>query len=322
MSDAVKKFAEQLAYQPVIEHGENMGDYDHYIVAGLGGSHLAADLVRMWDPMISLTVHADYGLPTIQDAERPRTLVIASSYSGNTEETMDAFYEAQKQSLATACLAVGGNLLRMAESYKKPVPFIRLPDTHIQPRSALGFSALALLKLMKRERMMRDIQVLANDLKPEEYASAGQELARWLTGRVPVVYASSRNEPIAYNWKIKFNETGKIPAFFNVLPELNHNEMTGFDVKDASRSLSQPFAFVFLHDDTDHPRIQKRMHVLEQLYHDRGLPVETVYISDTNRYHGTFAALLLADWAAIAIAESYGLESEQVPMVEEFKKMI
>lgn len=320
MSEAIKKFAEQLSYQPQIENIDKLGDYKYYIVAGMGGSHLAADLVRMWDPTISLLVHSDYGLPNIPDEQRAHTLVIASSYSGNTEETIDAFYEAQKQSLSVACLAVGGKLLEMANEYG--VPYVQLPDTGIQPRSALGFSARALLKLLKREDMLKRMEELAPVLKPEEYETAGREIASLLKDHVPVIYSSRRNEPIAYNWKIKFNETGKIPAFYNVLPELNHNEMTGFDVKETSSHLSKPFYFVFLRDDADHPRVQRRMEILEKLYTDRGLPVETIDISDMNPFQNTFSALLLADWAALATAGMNGLESEQVPMVEEFKKLM
>lgn len=321
MTDAVRKFAEQFAYQPQIELGETLlPSYEHYVVAGLGGSHLAADLIQMWDPTIPLTVYSDYGLPVIPENQRKTTLVIASSYSGNTEETIDVYREARKQSLPLACLATGGKLLELAVADQ--VPYIRLPHTGIQPRSALGLSARAVLKLMGRIDILNNLSELAELLHPEEYETAGRALAEWLHNHVPVIYASRRNSSLAYNWKIKMNETGKIPAFYNVLPELNHNEMTGFDLKESIAHLCQTFAFIFLHDDADHPRIQRRMNILAQLYRDRGLAVEVIEMSDDHPYHKTFASLLLADWTAIAIAERYGLESEQVPMVEEFKQLM
>jgi glucose/mannose-6-phosphate isomerase len=131
-----------------------------------------------------------------------------------------------------------------------------------------------------------------------------------------------RNHGIARNWKIKFNETGKIPAFYNSLPELNHNEMTGFDVADASRALSEHFYFLILKDPEDNPRIHKRMEILEKLYADRGLSVETITLEGDAAFYKAAVALMIADWAAFYTAEGYGLESEQVPMVEEFKKLI
>ncbi|MBI4272789.1 hypothetical protein HY621_02980, partial [Candidatus Uhrbacteria bacterium] len=109
---------------------------------------------------------------------------------------------------------------------------------------------------------------------------------------------------------------------YNVLPELNHNEMTGFDVKETSRQLSEKFFFIFLKDHTDHPRIQKRMDILERLYQDRGLPVRVIDLEGVHPFYKIFSCLVLADWTAIYTAEQYGLESEQVPMVEEFKKLV
>lgn len=320
MSDAIHQFAKQLTVELSIENAEALGTYDRYIVAGMGGSHLAADLIKMWDETIPLTVHSDYGLPAVPEEERERTLVIASSYSGNTEETIDAYYAARKEGYAVACLAVGGRLLELAAQHE--VPYVRLPDFSIQPRSALGLSARAILTLMRGDEALKELAELAKTLQPDEYERSGRELADKMQGKVPVIYASRRNGPLAYNWKIKFNETGKIPAFYNVLPELNHNEMTGFDVQEGSDILSEKFIFIFLQDDTDHPRIQKRMEILEELYMDRGLEVISIDIGDVDVHQKTFSALLLADWAAVATAELYGLESEQVPMVEEFKKLM
>jgi glucose/mannose-6-phosphate isomerase len=317
MRSAILNFAKQFSFEPKVENAKALGAYDHFIVAGMGGSHLAADLLLMQRPELALKVHADYGLPARMNKD---ALVIASSYSGNTEETLDAYASARKRGLAVAAIAVGGKLLELAK--KDGVPYVMLPDTGIQPRSALGFSLIALLAIIGDKKSLRAVGALAKTLDPSEYEPAGKELAAKLRGRVPVIYASSRNAALAYNWKIKFNETGKIPAFLNVLPELNHNEMTGFDVTGGNRGLAKSFHFLFLADDADHPRVQKRMEVLQTLYEDRGLPVERIDITDADPWHGAFASLLLADWTALALADAYGLESEQVPMVEEFKKRI
>jgi glucose/mannose-6-phosphate isomerase len=139
---------------------------------------------------------------------------------------------------------------------------------------------------------------------------------------VPVIYTSAKNAAIGYNWKIKFNETGKIPAFTNVVPELNHNEMTGFDAKEKTVALSRGFRFIFLKDGLDDRRILKRMSVLEKLYHDRGFKVEIVLLQGKNEIQKIFNALILADWTAYHTAKLYGVDPEQVSMVEEFKKLI
>jgi glucose/mannose-6-phosphate isomerase len=136
------------------------------------------------------------------------------------------------------------------------------------------------------------------------------------------VYASVRNTAIAQNWKIKFNETGKVPAFWNVVPELNHNEMTGFDAKAKTTPLSRHFHFVFLKDAEDDRRIIKRMNVMEKLFRDRGFKTEIVLLQGKTDLHKIFNGLILADWTAFHSAKLYGVDPEQVPMVEEFKKMI
>lgn len=147
-------------------------------------------------------------------------------------------------------------------------------------------------------------------------------LAAALRGKVPVVYSSARNQAVAYNWKIKMNETGKIPAFYNIFPELNHNEMTGFDVVPATKTLSSRLHFVFLTDSADHPQVQKRMRVCRKLYEKRGLPVTDAALQGAAPFEKIFNSLLAADWAALHLSKLYGTEAEQVPMVETFKKLI
>jgi len=245
--------------------------------------------------------------------------MVLSSYSGNTEEVLDAYDEAGKRGYDRAVISIGGKLLERAK--EDGVPYVEMPDTGIQPRLALGFSFKGLLKLMGRDDAVQEIGGLADTLKPDEYEAEGKKLADMLRDHVPVIYASETNGPIAYNWKIKLNETGKIPAFYNVLPELNHNEMNGFDVQETTKKLSENVYFIFLKDESDDPRIVKRMEILEKLYRDRGLPVRVIELTGSV-FHKLFFSLVIADWTAYYTAENYGLEAEQVPMVEEFKRLI
>lgn len=320
MSNAIKNFATQFAFRPKLENASRLPKYKRYLLLGMGGSHLAADLALTAQPELPLTIHSDYGLPALSPSARRDTLIIASSYSGNTEEVLDGFERARKKKLPLVAIAVGGELIARAKKYHRP--HILLPDTGIQPRSALGFSLLALMKVMNDRPTLRQLEQLAKTLKPAGLESAGQALATRLKHSVPVIYSSRRNQSLAYNWKIKFNETGKIPAFYNLFPELNHNEMTGLDVKPASRLLSEHFYFLFLRDRSDHPRVQKRMQILERIYRDRGLRIEILPLAGKNVYEKIFRSLLLADWTAVYTAAQYGLESEQVPMVEEFKRLM
>lgn len=320
MRDAVLNFSKQFTFEPFIANAGRLQKCDSYVVCGMGGSQLASHLLLAWDPSLPIAMHRDYGLPELPKNGSKKRLYIFSSYSGNTEEVIDAFHQAVKQRLPMTVIAVGGKLIELAD--KRHVPFIQMPDIGIQPRSALGFSLTSLLSLLELEKGIKEASALAKQLKPASFESTGKKLADALKGRVPIIYSSTRNKAVAYNWKIKLNETGKIPAFYNVFPELNHNEMNGFDVAETSRHLSDRFAFVFLTDETDDKRNQKLMEITKQLFEDRGLPVVDVPLTGKGRMFRIFNSLLTADWTAIHTAELYGLESEQVPMVEEFKRLI
>lgn len=320
MKKAIESFPSQFSYEPEIEGSERLKPKGKFVVLGMGGSHLAADLLKVWNPFINIVIHSDYGLPPLHDEELKERLVIASSYSGNTEEVLDGFEKAREKELPLAAIGTGGKLIELAE--KTGVPFVQIPDTGIQPRSALGFSFKGLLKLMGEEDALEETKELAETLDPKGLEEEGKTLAETLKDRVPVIYSGTRNGPIAYNWKIKFNETGKIPAFCNILPELNHNEMTGFDAQKESKNLAKNFSFIFLKDASDHPRTWKRMEILEKLYKARKLPVRTIELKGKSELEKIFSSLILADWAAYYTAALYSLESEEVPMVEEFKRLM
>ncbi len=324
MKDAIMNFGKQFDYVPEIVNKiklqEKLGNFKHVVVLGMGGSHLAADVIKNINPSLDLWVHKDYGLPEASDEFFKESLIIASSYSGNTEETLDALTIALSKGYACAAISVGGKLLEIAE--KNNLPYIKLPNTHIQPRSAMGFAMVAIAHILGDKDLLQEIENIKGKLNPEEFMNEGKAIAQKLKDKIPLIYASRRNFSLANNWKIKFNETGKVPAFFNLLPELNHNEMTGFDVNPQNKSLSENIAVIFIKDSEDHPKIQKRMDVTRKMYEDRGIMTLVLELGGKSPAEKIFKSLLTADWAAFYTAEMYGSESEQVPMVEEFKKLI
>lgn len=320
MEKAIREFPKQFLYDPKIENSEQWRRYDSYILAGIGGSHLHGDIFQTVAPGFNLSVHQDYGLPLWPLEILRKTLTIASSYTGNTEEPLSVFEEAIEKKVPAAAISTGGKLLELAKKYS--VPYIQIPDTGIQPRVALGFTFKALAKMVGREDLMNEAGKLAHFLKAEDVEGEGKRLAVMLYNKVPIFYASNKNYSISYIWKIKCNETGKIPAFCNVLPELSHNEMNGFDIVDSTRSLSEKFHFIFFKDANDHPKIQKLMDILEKLYRERGLPVYILNLNGTTTLERVFSSLLLGDWVSYYVAQQYGVEAEQVPMVEEVKRLV
>ena len=330
MEEIIRNFAEQLKYAPEIENATALkrgGLPRHgggkFVVAGMGGSNLAAGIIKSWKPKLDVIIHRDYGLPTQifnektwagKPAQDSEYLIICSSYSGTTEETVSAFNEALSRKLPLIVIATGGKLLELAQ--KNDAPYIRLPDIKAHPRFAIGLSIKATLKAMGEDSILNDITGEAGSLNADDYKETGRDLARGLKNKIPLIYSSIRNHSLVYFWKINFNETAKTPAFFSVFPELNHNEMVSFG------KFADKFAFIFLTDPDDEPRIQKRMAATAKIFEDRGLAVLKTDIIGPSLWHKSFASILTAFWTSFYLAECYGINPEDVSIIEEFKSAL
>lgn len=319
MEESILKFQSQFAYLPKIENEHNLILKEKYIVLGMGGSHLAADLLRAFDPAFPILIHWDYGLPVLSDKERENSLIIASSHSGNTAEIIDGLKEAMMRRQAIAVIAAGGELIKLAQ--KHSLPYIQTPDPTISSRMSIGLQFRALLQLTNQKNILKQTTKLQS-LKPLDFKDPGIILAQKLNSKIPLIYSSRHNSALAYNWKIKFNETGKIPAFYNILPELNHNEMAAFDSFATTQDLTKLFHFLFIIDDEDHPKIKQRMNILIDLYREKNQPLEIIRLNGDSRLERLFNCLLLADWTTYATAKQYNLDPEKVPLIESFKEKL
>jgi len=320
MKESILNFAKQFSYKPeIINKDKISNEYENFILGGMGGSHLAAGILRAHNPGLNLYIHRDYGIPEYDDSFNKKSLFIASSYSGNTEEVLDFADEAYTKGYEVLVISTGGKLIDFAK--ENNLAYIQIPDTGIQPRLALGYSTIALASVVSKGLVL-ELQSLENKIIPEKIEKDGMELAEILQGKTPIIFTSTKNRSIAYNWKIKMNETGKVPSFYNVFPELNHNEMQGYDFIEQNKKLSENFHFIFIASSDEHPRIMKRMEVLESQLQDKGFSVNNLFLSGESRFEKIFNSLLLADWTALGLSEKYNTEPEQVPLIEDFKKRI
>lgn len=320
MEELIKNFPTQFSWRPEIQSGGQLRPAQSFIVCGMGGSALAAGLVKLYDPTFDLLIHRDYGLPRVPEYFLKQSLIILSSYSGNTEEVLDTGRQASERGLNLVVIASGGKLLDWAK--EQNLPFIQIPDPSLPPRMALGYSLMALAKLAGRDDWSGELAELPQLLKPEEFKAQGKALAEKLSGRTPLIYSSTTNWSLAYIWKIKFNETAQIPAFWNILPESCHNELLGFDLPKTQKELAKSFHGLFLEDDEDGSRVKKRFAVLRQLYEERGLLVETINLTGVKSWLKIFSNVLLADWVTFYLAQSAGVDPEAEVLVEEFKRLI
>lgn len=320
MEQAIRNFSRQFEFEPVIENEGAFRRAKRMIVCGMGGSNLATGLLAMAHPREDIRAHRDYGLPLLPNGDLEASFIVASSYSGNTDEALQAFEMAHKRGLALAVVSTGGALIERAE--KASVPFIRIPSTGIQPRSALGFQIRALLKLFGDEEGLKETKKLSTRLDEGAAEKRGRMLAKKLTGKIPMIYAAGRNKALSHIWKIQFNETAKTPAFCNTFPELNHNEMIGFDVGESLRPLARHFHFIVLQDEKDEPTIIRRMEETAKIFKKRKFDVEVVELKSRDFWHKIFDNVLVSDWTSLYLAKQYGVNPDEVPLVEEFKKRI
>ncbi len=316
IQEAIKNFSKQLEYRPEIENQASFKKCGKFVVAGMGGSNLAVGVIKSWKPKLDVIIHRDYGLPDMEERELKERLIILSSYSGTTEETIGAFNEALSRELPLIIIATGGKLLELAQ--KNDAPYIRLPDIKAHPRFAIGLSIKATLKAMGEDSILNNITGEAESLNVDDYKEAGRDLARSLENKIPLIYSSIHIRSLAYFWKINFNETAKTPAFFSVFPELNHNEMIGF----TDGGFTDKFAFVFLADPDDEPRIQKRMAVTAKIFEDKGFTILKADIVGPSLWHKSFASILTAFWTSYYLAEYYKVDPGDMAMIEEFKKCL
>ncbi len=320
MEKDIQNFSKQFEFSPEIKNKEKWGGFQDYFLSGMGGSHLQGNVFKAIYPDFPLFLHQNYGLPLFHNGEK--TGFVIASYSGNTEEVIDVYNKALSEGLSVIVISKGGHLL--ADAKKKELPHIELPQDEIEPRIAIGYSYKALSKAVGVEKVEKEAENTVDDLMNEQpkLKQKAEELVSLLENKIPIVYATERNRILASMWKINFNETTKIPSFYNVIPELNHNEMTGFDVNSSTKELSEKMVFVLLKDSDDYSKNRKRTEALKKVLRERDLQIIEVEVEGKSRTEKVFKTILLSEWTSYLMAGFYGTNYKNSPMIENFKGMI
>lgn len=318
----------QVAYDSQLQFAENDGrTIDSVIVAGMGGSALAADVVKVMLGQtlnIPFEVVKGYSLPKYAG---PNTLVIASSHSGNTEETISCLNQAIELGCQLAAIATGGKVIEIATEHEIMTALIP-HDT--QPRMGMIYNLRVLLRILveyklasKRlyddlaatEQWLRDESDLWTKEMPTERNYAKQ-LALIAVGKTPVFYGGSLMAPVAYKWKISWNENAKNVAFWNYLPEFNHNEFLGW----TSHPVEKPFAVFDLVSELENPRILKRFALSDRLLSGMRPKSTVVPIAGDTLLKQMLWGSILADFVSIYVAILNGVDPTQVDLIEKFKR--
>jgi glucose/mannose-6-phosphate isomerase len=317
------------AYQLGLKHDlSDWKDLRHIVIAGMGGSAIGADLLAAYCASLSpipVTVHRDYGLPLF--ARGAETLVICSSHSGNTEETLDAFEAARKAGCRIVVVTTGGELEKLAKENDIPVWTF---DHAGQPRAAIGFSFGLLLAMFQRLGLIPDQKEAVDDavafmkrsqqhLKADVIAAknpakryAGQLMGRWIT-----IVGVGMTAPIARRWKGQLNEIAKAGANFEILPEADHNTLAG--TTNHQETLNAHTISLFLRSDSDHPRNRLRSDMTRQIFMLEGMNTDHVDARGKTPLAQMWTLIHFGDYMAYYLAMWYEVDPTPVQTLVEFK---
>jgi glucose/mannose-6-phosphate isomerase len=297
------------------------------IVAGMGGSGIGGALSRavLGDRASRpIVMTRGYALPPWTT---PDTTVLCASYSGDTEETLAAFEAAGALGAQRIVATTGGKLADAARA--DDVPVVPLPGG-FQPRAAVAYSLVVALEVAwvcgAGERLHSEMDVAAHRAEalvdawgPESSEnSLAKSLARGLYGSVPQIAGAGLTAPIAYRWKTQLNENAKLPAFASELPELDHNEIVGWE---GAKELG-PFSAVFLDDSDLHPRIRQRIELTRGLIASRGMATYRVDSLGETRMERLVSLVLLGDLMSLYLAVLRGVDPTTVEVVDHLKQAL
>jgi glucose/mannose-6-phosphate isomerase len=298
------------------------------VVTGLGGSAMGGDLVgsiaesRLQYPLM---VNRTYDLPAFVDDS---TLVFACSYSGNTEETLSAYGQAQRAKASIVCITSGGKLESMATANGYPV--LRLP-AGLPPRAALGHSLITLLAAMQALRILPDmsesIQETIGLLKTlrdrygvtnPESSNPAKKLARSLCGKIVIIYGSHGiMESAAYRWRSQIAENAKNLASHHVLPEMNHNELVGWLHPEAAL---RKVGVVLLRDKGDHPQVQRRFDLTRELIAGKPGALHEIWSEGQSLLARALSVIYLGDFVSLYLAYLNNTDPTPVAVIDYLKK--
>ncbi len=294
------------------------------VFAGMGGSALAGLISGVWPGYgIPFELCRDYTVPRYLS---DRTLFVAASYSGNTEETVAAVTEAAARGAMIMVIAGGGRLQEMAE--QKNWPHLIIPKVQ-QPRFAVFYSLKALVKMLQAVSLIppaveNELAGAATYLRDSVRSwtavvpatkNPAKQLAQELMGKSIVVYSGPKLMSAAYKWKISFNENAKNVAWLGTLPEFNHNEFIGWSGLPAQK----PYAIVDLRSNLEHPRVQKRFLVSETLLSGLRPTPQIVETQGDSLLGQILWTVTYGDFVSIYLALLNGVNPTPVDLVEKFK---
>jgi len=312
----IEGFTRQLA--DALKMGQTMdlhrpgSDTRNIVISGMGASGIAANLIESLTfgrVPIPITICKSYSLPQFVS---PHTLFIACSYTGDTEETVAALQKALLKRASIIAVASGGKLLDIAREYN--LFYIQLPSGAESGRYMIGHMMTALLYALYHTNLIGAAFIKETE-NAIEYIDRGEKaiqveaelIARKLKGKLPIIYCDARLHAMATRFQQQLNENSKHLAHVNVFPEMNHNELTGWQHPEAILPMLQ---VIYLYSDHDHERIEKRMEICRSIFEGKSNPIIDIVAEGASLLEQYYYLLHLTDWISYWLARENGVEPD------------
>lgn len=324
MRNLIDKLPEQI--KDAVEIAENaklnssLRPILNVCISGLGGSGIGGTIVSQLTAekaSVPILVNKDYSLPSFVNED---TLFIASSYSGNTEETLYALEKAQKAGAQIACVTSGGKVKEIAE--EKGYNCIVIPGGY-PPRSAFGYSSIQLFRLLNHYNIIsgdyfQDLKKVYSHLidNKESILNEADKLTEKLYDKIPIIYSDASFEGIGVRFRQQINENSKMLCWHHVLPEMNHNELVAWAHKYPES------AVVIFRNEDDFYRTQKRMEFAKGQIKSSASSITEVWSKGDSVIERAYYLIYLGDWVSLLLAEKQGIDPVEVDVIGDLKSQL
>jgi len=322
MDQLISRFPAQLKEALEIGEGAVINPHNQAInkvyVAGLGGSGIGGDFVAEFvssSCSIPYLVGKGYDIPNYIDSN---TLAITSSYSGNTEETLNAFKQLKLTGAKIVVISSGGQLIELAKEHG--YDYITIPDDWPSPRACLGYSLIQQLYILNnlgfieadfKDSIRSCIDLLTYDA--DQIKKDAKDIASKLFGKIPIIYTTDRSEAVAVRLRQQINENSKMLCWHHVIPEMNHNELVGWRIED------EKWAVLYLRNHDDLKRNQIRIEINKEIIKKYSSTVIEVFSKGNTLIEKSLYLVHLGDWISWYLAELRGVDAIEVKVIDYLK---
>lgn len=299
-------------------------DFNKIIISGMGGSGIGGNIVQSLvedELTIPIFINKSYKLPLFADAD---TLVIISSFSGNTEETISVLQQAEATDATIVCITSGGKILDTAR--KNGHNYIVIPDSIKSPRACLGYSFIQLMYVLKHYRLIDDTfeQEIADSVdlllsEKDDIKDLAEFIAGKLHKKLPILYSDTRLNAICVRAQQQINENGKHFCHVNVFPEMNHNELVGWVYPE---SILENSAVILVKSSFDDSRITKRMDICTSIFNEHCATVLEVVPKGDSFMEQCMYLIHLFDWVSVYLADLNEVDPTPVKVIDYLKESL